>query len=474
MRLLQALGVSRGVLVITKTDSPGARTEAVRAEAVAKMKAAFGRENSCVEISFECGLESFESALEDLLVTLPAPLDRGVPRLWIDRVFSVTGLGVVVTGTLREGRVERGQKLTLLPSEETVEVRGIQCYGEGVIEALPHQRVALQISGVKIEEIRRGDCLTGMPFEMTSVCDVSLDQAVRGAFSLSVGSWHGSARMIPVGESFYRLKCAPLSLRFGDPIVIRAPGGERTVATGRVRDPAPVPKHTEALERLRRITSVESFWESRLLGRGFATASDLMAGSAATKKDFDRWLAGQLQREGVILSRTQWEAGRESVKRLVAAGATLTQPSLEKTLDWAPQMVELLLKEMVQERIVERRPYGFVRPEVRAKTNPFTPRFREGLPLTRGALALSPAEIKKAVADGWLVSMGECVLDTQNYGRHKALVVAILQKSGAVTTSDLKTRLKMSRAQAVMILERLDRDRVTYLKDGVRRLLREV
>ena len=78
-------------------------------------------------------------------------------RLPVDRVFTVQGFGTVVTGTMLEGQIEKGQELTVFPEGKTCRVRGIQVYGkeEDICEA--GQRAALNLAGIEKEEIRRGN-----------------------------------------------------------------------------------------------------------------------------------------------------------------------------------------------------------------------------------------------------------------------------------------------------------------------------
>ena len=91
------------------------------------------------------GLEELKSAMEEALRSLPKKDEGGFPRLPVDRVFSLTGHGTVVTGTLWSGRIAKGDTLTLFPMGKPVKVRNIQVHGKNVKAAIAGQRVALNI-----------------------------------------------------------------------------------------------------------------------------------------------------------------------------------------------------------------------------------------------------------------------------------------------------------------------------------------
>lgn len=91
------------------------------------------------------GLDELKAAMEEALRSLPQKDEGGFPRLPVDRVFSLTGHGTVVTGTLWSGRIAKGDSLTLFPMGKSVKVRNIQVHGKNVEEAIAGQRVALNI-----------------------------------------------------------------------------------------------------------------------------------------------------------------------------------------------------------------------------------------------------------------------------------------------------------------------------------------
>ena len=80
----------------------------------------------------------------------------------MDRVFEIKGSGTVVTGTLLDGNLYQNQSATLFPSKKTIRIRQIQSYNDSVEKAILGSRVALNLSGIKKEEVRRGDLISGL------------------------------------------------------------------------------------------------------------------------------------------------------------------------------------------------------------------------------------------------------------------------------------------------------------------------
>ena len=240
--VLDALGVRHGLLAVTKADlaDPGP----VLADAQERLAAtSLGRlPGVAVSARTGAGLPEFTTALEQVLAGLPAP-DRSAPvRLWVDRAFTIKGAGTVVTGTLAAGSVRAGDRFTL--GDREVAVRGVQSLGRPVDGAAATARVALNLRGVAVEEIGRGDALlTPGAFRTTVDVDVTLaapaEDRLPAELVVHVGSATVAARVRPLDAAALRLRLsAPLPLRIGDRVLLRDPGTRRVLGAD-VRDVDP-------------------------------------------------------------------------------------------------------------------------------------------------------------------------------------------------------------------------------------------
>ncbi|MGY1752427.1 selenocysteine-specific translation elongation factor [Blastococcus sp. SYSU D01042] len=240
--VLDALGVRHALLAVTKSDlaDPGP----VLADATERLAGTSMGGVPAVAVSAltGAGMPELGTALERLLGGLPAPDADAPVRLWIDRAFTIKGAGTVVTGTLAAGTVAPEDRLRL--GDRDVVVRGVQSLGRPVDRAFATARVALNLRGVGVEEISRGDALlTPGAFRSTAEVDVTLSGVPEGRLPaepvVHVGSATVGARLRPLDGSAVRLRLdAALPLRVGDRLLLRDPG-TRLVLGADVRDVDP-------------------------------------------------------------------------------------------------------------------------------------------------------------------------------------------------------------------------------------------
>jgi selenocysteine-specific elongation factor len=240
--VLDALGVRAGLLAVTKADL--ADPAPVLADARERLAGTSLGRLPAVAVSARtgAGLPELTAALEQVLAGLPAPDPAAPVRLWVDRAFTIRGAGTVVTGTLAAGTLTTGDRLDL--GGRTVTVRGLQSLGAPVETAVATARVALNLRGVAVEEISRGDALlTPDAFRRTADLDVTLVAPVEGTLPaeavVHIGSATVAARVRPLDGTAVRLRLAhELPLRVGDRLLLRDPGVRRVLGAD-VRDVDP-------------------------------------------------------------------------------------------------------------------------------------------------------------------------------------------------------------------------------------------
>ena len=244
--ILKMLHIRRGILVLTKCDIVDEEWAGlVEADVEDMVKDSFLEGAPVVRVSSYTG-ENIPQ-LRDMIIRMVSDLgarreEAELFRLPVDRVFSMEGFGTVVTGTLQEGTVTAGQEVMLYPRERLVKIRGIQSHGKREEAAAAGQRTALNLQGIKKEEIRRGDVLAYPGSLVRSIlADVKLSVFQTSGRELKSGDRvhfnYGSAQAIAKavlldaerigpGESAYA------QLRFDEPIVLKRddrfiiPGGD--------------------------------------------------------------------------------------------------------------------------------------------------------------------------------------------------------------------------------------------------------
>jgi selenocysteine-specific elongation factor len=245
-----ALGIEHGLLVISRVDRATDRGVAALAQAREQLASTGLSDAPAVTVSAVdgTGLPTLLTALDDVLGRLRPPMTDARVRLWLDRAFSITGAGTVVTGTLAAGTVRVGDRLELLGAGPAtpVTVRGLQSRGEPHRALGPVNRVAVNLRGVPVVRVTRGDALvTPDAWPVTAVIDVRRATGtefteVPEQLTAHVGTAAVPARLRVFDENHARLVLARgLPLVVGDRMVLRHPGSRRILGGAQILDADP-------------------------------------------------------------------------------------------------------------------------------------------------------------------------------------------------------------------------------------------
>lgn len=307
LAILDLLRIPGGVVALTKVDliDDPDWLELVQADVSEALQGSVLDGAPIIPVSARTGqgLPELVAALQEVLARTPPRPDRGRPRLWIDRVFTVGGFGTVVTGTLVDGHLEVGQEVEILPRGLRARIRGLQTHKTKIGRAVPGSRVAINLSGVAKQDLARGDLVT-LPgwLRPTVLVDVRLDLLSDAPLPLKhnvrVKFFCGSAETVarvrllgtetlsPGESGWVQLELDdPLPLVRGDRFIIRFPSPAATVGGGAVVDPNPGRKHRRFrpeviahLETLARGTPAEILLQT-LERRGPMTVRELLEAS---------------------------------------------------------------------------------------------------------------------------------------------------------------------------------------------------
>ncbi|WP_440102521.1 selenocysteine-specific translation elongation factor [Streptosporangium sp. H16] len=233
LSVIDALGLGHGLLVVTRCDRADPLL-AVEEAASEIAKTCLGQvEAVTVSSTTGEGIDDLLKALDRLVTALPPARAEEPVRLWIDRAFTIRGMGTVVTGTLPAGTVSVGDELVLAPSGRRVRVRGLESLKKRLSSVSGVARVAVNLKGAELTDVARGMALVSPDrWSATSTVDVRL----RGAGAddlgresiLHIGSAATAVRLRRLGAETARLTLTtPLPLHVGDRAIMRDPGSRR-------------------------------------------------------------------------------------------------------------------------------------------------------------------------------------------------------------------------------------------------------
>ncbi|MFI9638441.1 selenocysteine-specific translation elongation factor [Micromonospora sp. NPDC051925] len=484
---LHALGVSYGLLVVTRADlaDPGPALAQARARIAATSLGAV--ESVAVSAVTGVGLPELRAALDRLVGRLPAPTPDGPVRLWVDRAFTIRGSGTVVTGTLGGGGLRVGDQVELAATGELLRVRGLHRLGVAEERVAAVARVAVNLRGVPRDRLGRGDALlTPGRFHRTDLLDVRLAGDPAGdlpaTLTLHVGSAAVPARVRPLGGDTLRLRLArPLPLLIGDRALLRDPGRRHVCGGVTVLDVAPPPLTRRGAAaaratvlagldgcpdlagelRRRRLVRAAELTRMGVTGRVAPVTGDWLADPGHWRwlgvrlvEEVTAWAGAHPLEPGAPVEALRQRLGlpdRALVEALVRPPLTLRAGRIGTgASDGLPEPVA---------RAVDR-----VRREYAG--NPF--RAPEADRLT--ALGLGPREVGAAVRAGALLRLAENVVLLPGAADEAVRVLARLPQP--FTLSAARRALDTTRRVAVPLLELLDRRGVTRrLPDDAREVV---
>jgi selenocysteine-specific elongation factor len=270
LQILTYLGVRHAVVALTKIDLAAGREAAAVESVRAELRDSLFADAPIVPTSCLTGhgLEELKGALAAVLAALPPPRDIGKPRLPIDRVFILRGIGTIATGTLSGGVFHRNQTVVIQPGAGTARIRTLQNHHQEVASALPGTRAALNLPDLAASTgggagISRGQVVTVPSLGgATRTLDVLLEKSRRLGAEDSAGRplkngalvrlHHGSANTAariallgdgplgPGGQTLAQLRLEePIFALAGDRFIVRDPTQRSTLAGGLILDVDP-------------------------------------------------------------------------------------------------------------------------------------------------------------------------------------------------------------------------------------------
>jgi len=539
LAILDLLQIPTGLIVLTKTDlasditpeGGSAWLDLVETDIRAAVQDTVMKDAPIVRVSAKTktGLDGLISALGKMLEEKPARADLNRPRLPIDRVFSMSGFGTVVTGTLLDGHLSVGDEVEILPSGQKGRVRGLQTHKKKEDNATPGSRTAVNISGVETEAIQRGEVVVHpnqyqstrrLDAHFRLLKDVSSPIKHNSEVKFFVGASEtvanlrllGIEELNPGDEAWIQLELRdPVVALRGDRYILRRPSPSETLGGGMIVDHQPKGRHKrfdtdilKSLEALAQGSPADILLESAMTTNA-APVKEIVARSRLETADAESALQELLTTgilipleegnlniasDALVVALAHWNILRDRLLQAVETYHTtypfrrgIPREELKSRVKLSPRVFNAALRKLVMESLlvdsggtVSRSGHEIkfdngmqtaIREMMRKfEQSPFSPPGVKECQVEVGEEALN-ALIE---LDDFVSVSSDVIFRKQDYDLMVAGVRKIIEQNSRITLAEVRDMFNTSRKYAQAILEHLDAIGVTIRDGDFRRL----
>ena len=535
LAILDILQISGGIVVITKIDliDDLGWLDLVEEDVRDVLKGTVLEGAPVVRVSARSGegISELLETLDQVLAERPPRQDLGRPRLPVDRVFSIAGFGTVVTGTLSDGHFRVGDEVEILPQGLQGRIRGLQTHKQKEDLALPGSRTAVNISGVALKQIKRGNVVTHTgDYKTTRRIDVRFrllpDASQQLKHNTEVKFFVGAAEILarvrtlgievinPGEEGWLQLEMRePVVVSRGDHYILRRPSPGETLGGGTVIDPNPRQRHkrfsggvVQRLESLAEGTPAEVLLQAIAVMEA-APMRDVTKRSyledTAAQQAIEELIQGNeivFLEEGkgevntnsdiLVASKGYWEQlSSKTLKVIEDYHVTyplrrgMQKEELKSRLKISSRLFAGLVRILtIQDQICEAGPLISM-PDHDIRFSPQQEKAINSLLKEFTAAQYSPPSVKDSISrigeevyeamvelEILVPVSSEVVFQKQDYDQMVVEVRDLLQKNGTISAAQVRDHFHTSRRYVLAFLEHLDEIGVTVREGDVRRL----
>jgi selenocysteine-specific elongation factor len=521
LEILKLLDIKHGIVVISKIDLVKEDwMSLVKEDVKDKLKGTFLENAPIVQTSTakKTGIDELYLEIEKMIKKIQPQRDIGKPRIYIDRVFTISGRGTVITGTLINGSFSLGEEVKILPQGKSARIRELQSHKKKREKSEPGTRVALNLAGVEKTLISRGDVVVKLDQGITTtVLDAKVNLISTQKFPLRhnsqilsiLGTTELLAKAILLdrdilkpGESgFVQLRFSdPLVARVGDHFIMRLPSPAITVGGGIVLDTAPKRHKRKDKASLNFLSERENLnlvdlilselktedcvAEKELLGESNFSSNEI----ESTLKELEKE-SRLLRINGMLVASDFWNELLSQILKLIEnehkkypfkIGIRIAD--LLGKIKFKVILVDKALNHLIStEKIKKRGAYLHLPehlPQLTPEQQEISKKIAQRFALTPSSPPTKdeflkekgfPEVISFMLQNEELIELKEGVLYRKNdFEKIKNRVVEFIRKNGPSTVSQLKDHLKTTRKYAVPVLEKLDQLDITRREEDKR------
>ena len=528
LAIIDLLQIPTGVVALTKTDliDDSEWLDLVEDDLSDILAGTVLEDSPIIRVSARtgAGLNTLVDAIQSILTDQPHRPDMHRPRLPVDRVFTLTGFGTIVTGTLSDGRLAVGDPVEVLPSGIKGRIRGLETHKQAEEMALPGSRTAVNISGVSVDQIERGNIVvhpgTYQPSKMIDVWCTLLPQTDtplkhNSEIKLFLGAAEVMARvrllgveeLKPGSAAFVQLMLQePLVALRQDRFIIRRPSPPSTIAGGLVLDPHPKKRHkrfnTNRLKELEQLLmgTPEDILFQTIQKMGTGTLREIAQTSSLEIEAAKQALESLLEEEklidldgrGLLITRARVEECKEDIKQTLLRyhqafplrkgmprEQLKSQSGIESNLfnAFIKQLMEIGVLEGEGAEIRLKGHHVIFSEAQQARVDDLLNQFKVQ-PYIPPTYKQSQALVGELVLTAMIetshhMQLNEDILFLPEvFQEMKTAVTTHIQENTKITLAELRDKFNTSRKYAVAVLDHLDQTGVTVRKGDFRILRR--
>jgi selenocysteine-specific elongation factor len=525
LRILDLLGITHGIVVLNKVDlvSDPEWLSLVEKDILGHLAGTILADSPIMRVSTRTGtgIEELKKSIAALSEQLAPRKDIRKPRLAVDRVFVIKGSGAVVTGTLSQGTFSTGNDVVIAPSDLIAHIRSMESYKKETKHAEPGSRLAVNLTGIKREDVKRGDIVVSSaqytPLSRTIDTDLKLlssaDAPLKNMAEVLVymETRELLTRVALIGAKAVKPgETCPTQLRFqenvaafiGERFIVRQQSPAKTIGGGVVLDPqasrfklVEIPARLAYLER-RRGLNLDELILSELQKNHFAEAKSLLAASPFPQSEINthvKQLASQkkLVQAGIFaVDSNVWGEASLKLITIIEKGQEaealkhgVSLAAAQSALGLPRDVFDTLVQHMASKGKLARQEDTLFLPE----NKPALSKQQEALRQSMLGLFVknpsSPPSLKELgtqfpdsspvvhfmIRQGELVELAEGILmEAKQFKGIQDEVIKLLRQNVQISIQDINARFGFSRKYSVPLLTQFDRLGITRREGDVR------
>lgn len=538
LAILNLLQVSCGVVALTKIDlvKDAEWLDLVEEDIRGVLRGTVFEGMPILRVSAKTkeGIEELKLALQTVLAELPPCLDRNKPRLPVDRVFTISGFGTIVTGTLTDGTLQVGEEVEILPRGYRARIRGLQTHKKKEETAFAGSRTAVNLSGVSVDQIRRGDVVVHPgDYVPTRRLDVyfhllyDLQNPLKHNDVVKLFIWAseviarvrllGAEELSPGQEGWLQLELAhEIVAARGDHYILRRPSPAETLGGGIIVDAFPEKRHkrfsAEVINRLEALThaDLKEVLIHNIHGFGvcavrdvlkrtniseeaaFPVLNELISNGIVIQIEKRKPKEGQIHHDSLITTKSNWDqllqrmmSWVENYHQTNPLRKGIPKEELKSRAKVSAQVFGVMMDDLISNGLLEDKGKWVSRAGFRVQFNAQQEIRIQRLLGQFSANPTTPPSVKDCMSivgeeeyfalldSNILVQVSEdVVFKREDFEKMSGEVRRMIQQNGSVTAAQVRDHFNTSRKYVLGLLEYLDSIGVTQREGDIRRLMK--